>query len=54
MDDKGLLNERVAGDPLYWEPADTRPWATYFNESDKRYKASGLKPAPRTGTPAKK
>jgi len=54
MDDKGLLNERVAGDPLYWEPADTRPWATYFNESDKRYKASGLKPTPRTGAPIKK
>ena len=54
MDDKGLLNERVAGDPQYWEPADPRPWATYLTESDKRYKASGLKPTPRTGTPVKK
>ena len=54
MDAKGLLNERVAGDPLYWEPADTRPWATYLNESDKRYKAAGLKPTARTGTPVKK
>jgi hypothetical protein len=53
MDDKGLLNERVAGDPQYWEPADPRPWATYLTESDKRYKASGLKPTPRTGTPVK-
>jgi len=37
MDDKGLLNERLPGDPLYWDPADPRPWGTYLNESDKRY-----------------
>jgi hypothetical protein len=54
MDDKGLLNTRTPGDPLYWEPADTRPWATYLNESDKRSKASGLTRIPRTGTPIKK
>ena len=49
MDDKGLLNARTPGDPLYWEPADPRPWATYLNESDKRYKASGLTRTPGTG-----
>jgi len=54
MDGKGQLNIRLDGDPLYWEAADTRPWATYLNESDKRYKQSGQSRAPRTGTPAKK
>jgi hypothetical protein len=37
MDDKGMLNERLPGDPLYWNVADPRPWRTYLNESDKRY-----------------
>ena len=41
MDDKGLLNERVAGDPQYWDPTDPRPWGTYLNESDKRYQRAG-------------
>ena len=37
MDEKGLLNERTQGDPLYWDAADPRPWGTWFTESDKRY-----------------
>ncbi len=37
MDERGLLNERLPGDPLYWKAADPRPWGTYLNESDKRY-----------------
>jgi hypothetical protein len=37
MDDRGLLNERVPGDPLYWDDADRHPWRTYLDESDKRY-----------------
>jgi hypothetical protein len=37
MDDRGVLNERLPGDPLYWDAADPRPWGTYLNESDKRY-----------------
>ena len=47
MDEKGQLNIRLDDDPLYWEAADTRPWATYLNESDKRYKQSGQTPTPR-------
>lgn len=37
MDDRGLLNERLPGDPLYWDARDTRPWGTWLNESDRRY-----------------
>jgi hypothetical protein len=37
MDERGMLNERLPGDPLYWNAADPRPWGTYLNESDKRY-----------------
>ena len=37
MDQKGLLNERTPGDPLYWDAGDPRPWGTWYTESDKRY-----------------
>ena len=37
MDDRGILNERLPGDPLYWDSTDPRPWRTYLNESDRRY-----------------
>lgn len=37
MDERGMLNERLPGDPLYWNATDPRPWGTYLNESDKRY-----------------
>ena len=37
MDERGLLNERLAGDPLHWDSTDPRPWGTWVNESDKRY-----------------
>jgi hypothetical protein len=37
MDDRGILNERLPGDPQYWDSADPRPWRTYLNESDRRY-----------------
>jgi hypothetical protein len=37
MDDRGVLNERLPGDPLFWNAADPRPWGTYLDESDKRY-----------------
>jgi hypothetical protein len=36
MDDRGKLNERLPGDPLYWDAADPRPWGSWLNESDKR------------------
>jgi hypothetical protein len=43
MDAKGFLNERLTGDPgdpiFTWDEADPRPWGTYFNESDRRYRA---------------
>jgi hypothetical protein len=40
MDDRGLLNERLPGDPLYWDSTDPRPWGTWLSESDKRYEQS--------------
>ena len=39
MDEKGLLNERLPGDPLYWDSTDPRPWGTWLTESDRRYAA---------------
>ena len=37
MDERGLLNERLPGDPLYWDATDPRPWGTFMNASDERY-----------------
>jgi hypothetical protein len=37
MDERGLLNERLPGDPLYWDATDPRPWGTWYTESEKRY-----------------
>jgi hypothetical protein len=37
MDEKGKLNQRLPGDPLYWDSADPRPWGTWLNESDKKW-----------------
>ena len=37
MDERGILNERLPGDSLYWDTTDPRPWRTYLNESDRRY-----------------
>ena len=37
MDERGMLNERILGDPLYWDITDLRPWRTYLDESDRRY-----------------
>jgi hypothetical protein len=38
MDERGILNERLPGDPLYWDATDPRPWGSYLNVSDERYK----------------
>jgi hypothetical protein len=38
MDERGLLNERLPGDPLYWDPTDARPWATFMDLSEARYR----------------
>ena len=26
LDERGFLNERLPGDPLYWDAIDPRPW----------------------------
>ena len=37
LDEQGFLNERLPDDPLYWDVTDTRPWGTFYDESDARY-----------------
>ena len=39
LDERGLNNERLPGDPLYWNAADLRPWVTYLEEGERRYNA---------------
>jgi hypothetical protein len=39
LDERGILNERLPGDPLYWDATDERPWGSFFDESDARYRA---------------
>ena len=40
LDGNGFLNEHLSGEGAYqWDVADTRPWVTWFNESDKRWAA---------------
>jgi hypothetical protein len=40
LDTKGYLNEHLVGEGGFtWDVADPRPWGTWLNESDKRYKA---------------
>ena len=38
LDERGILNERTPDDPLYWDPNDPRPWGTFFDQSDERYR----------------
>lgn len=37
MDERGILNERLSGDPLYWDATDPRPWGTFLDIGDERY-----------------
>lgn len=37
LDEQGFLNERLPGDPLYWDATDPRPWGTWLNMSEERY-----------------
>ena len=37
FDQRGILNERLPGDPLYWDATDPRPWATFLTQGDERY-----------------
>ena len=39
MDERGLNNERLPGDPLYFNAGDDRPWVTYMEEGEERYNA---------------
>ena len=39
MDERGLNNERLPGDPEYFNAADPRPWVTYLEEGERRYNA---------------
>lgn len=39
MDERGLNNKRVPGDPLYWDAADPRPWVTYLEEGERHLNA---------------
>ncbi|NOT27686.1 MAG: hypothetical protein HOP16_16490 [Acidobacteria bacterium] len=32
----GIVNERVPGDPQYWDPNDPRPWAKHFAIGERR------------------
>jgi len=40
MNEQGRIDERLPGDPQYWDPVDTRPWATFYEESERRFDAS--------------
>jgi hypothetical protein len=60
LDAKGFLNEHLVGEGGFtWDVADQRPWGTWLDESDKRYRAylgAGGKPpvmADKTPTPDK-
>jgi hypothetical protein len=34
--DDGVLDERVPGDPGYWDPTDPRPWAAHYAIGEQR------------------
>jgi hypothetical protein len=38
--DDGRIDERLPGDPLYWDPTDPRPWAKHYAIGE-RYQAAG-------------
>lgn len=38
LDERGLLNERLPGDPLYYDSRDRTPWRTWYQESETRYR----------------
>ena len=37
----GILDERVPGDPGYWDPTDPRPWAAHYAIGEKRQGGTG-------------
>ncbi len=34
INEEGLLDERVPGDPLHWDVRDARPWGTYYSKGE--------------------
>lgn len=38
LDERGQLNERLPGDSLYWDSRDARPWGTFMNLGEERYR----------------
>jgi hypothetical protein len=30
VNEQGVIDERVPGDPQYWDPTDPRPWAAHY------------------------
>jgi hypothetical protein len=32
----GVVDERVPGDPGYWDPTDPRPWAKHYAIGERR------------------
>ncbi|MFL2554648.1 MAG: hypothetical protein ACJ0S4_08145 [Candidatus Rariloculaceae bacterium] len=37
MDERGLLNERLADDPLFWDATDPRSWKILLDIGDERH-----------------
>jgi hypothetical protein len=34
VNERGILDERVPGDPGYWDIADKRPWASMYAKGE--------------------
>jgi hypothetical protein len=41
MNERGFLDSLAPGDPGFWDETDPRPWGTWYNESDRRFAATG-------------
>jgi len=42
----GVTDEKVQGDPGYWNQNDPRPWAAYYAIGERHQKAEGSQPRP--------
>jgi hypothetical protein len=49
VDENGFLNERLPGEPNYWDATDAAPWRTFYKLSDERYER--YRAAQRTAAP---
>jgi hypothetical protein len=34
INEEGLLDQRILGDPQYWDFTDPRPWGTYYRRGE--------------------